>query len=277
VVQRRGVAGAKAPALGLAGWRARLAHCPASRKEPASRKQPERFRPLGERDQNWVPPSVSSALPTVSTVSGLADRAHVHAAGFARAGLWWPGQWSRASGSTDTPRTTAPTCPGGDRDGGDPRRGTGAVLDLPGHHRRHLDHPHRQGRPGRVEPAPDGLGRGPRLRSGRQPGLPDPRLRALHPRREATPYKQRGRGRAGSTGPVSQYRGEPAHQGGPLAPGGTGDGDQGARAQRFVVCHNPEQADRYALVRDRFLAHLGNSWPAPMAGPSGVATSSSDR
>ena len=29
-----------------------------------------------------------------------------------------------------------------------------------------------------------------------------------------------------------------------VAPGGNGDGDDGARAQRFVVCHNPEQADR---------------------------------
>lgn len=41
-----------------------------------------------------------------------------------------------------------------------------------------------------------------------------------------------------------------------VAPGGTGDGDEGARAQRFVVCHNPEQADRDVAVRDRFVAHL---------------------
>ncbi len=41
-----------------------------------------------------------------------------------------------------------------------------------------------------------------------------------------------------------------------VAPGGKGDGDQGARAQRFVVCHNPEQADRDAAVRDRLVAHL---------------------
>jgi len=40
----------------------------------------------------------------------------------------------------------------------------------------------RQGRPGRLEPAPDGLGRRPRVRLRRQPGLPDPRWRALHPR-----------------------------------------------------------------------------------------------
>ena len=39
---------------------------------------------------------------------------------------------------------------GGDRDGGHPRRGPGAVLDLPRQRdRRHRDHPHGQGRPGR--------------------------------------------------------------------------------------------------------------------------------
>ncbi len=41
-----------------------------------------------------------------------------------------------------------------------------------------------------------------------------------------------------------------------VAPGGTGDGDGGARAQRFVVCHNPEQADRDEAVRGRLVAHL---------------------
>ncbi len=41
-----------------------------------------------------------------------------------------------------------------------------------------------------------------------------------------------------------------------VAPGGKGDGDGGARAQRFVVCHNPEQADRDEAVRGRLVAHL---------------------
>jgi len=41
-----------------------------------------------------------------------------------------------------------------------------------------------------------------------------------------------------------------------VAPGGKSDGDHGARAQRFVVCHNPEQAERDAAVRERLLAHL---------------------
>jgi hypothetical protein len=41
-----------------------------------------------------------------------------------------------------------------------------------------------------------------------------------------------------------------------VAPGGVGDGDDGARAVRFVVCHNPEQADRDAAVRANLIAHL---------------------
>jgi transposase len=41
-----------------------------------------------------------------------------------------------------------------------------------------------------------------------------------------------------------------------VAPGGDGDGDGGRRAARFVVCHNPEQADRDAQVRSNLIAHL---------------------
>lgn len=45
-----------------------------------------------------------------------------------------------------------------------------------------------------------------------------------------------------------------------VAPGGDGDGstngEQGLRAQRFVVCHNPEQADRDAAVRANLVTHL---------------------
>jgi len=41
-----------------------------------------------------------------------------------------------------------------------------------------------------------------------------------------------------------------------VAPGGQGDVDDGARAQRFVVCHNPEQAERDAAVRTQLVAHL---------------------
>jgi transposase len=41
-----------------------------------------------------------------------------------------------------------------------------------------------------------------------------------------------------------------------VAPGGDGDGDQGARTQRFVICHNPEQGLRDQQVRDNLVAHL---------------------
>jgi IS4 transposase len=41
-----------------------------------------------------------------------------------------------------------------------------------------------------------------------------------------------------------------------VAPGGNGDGDEGARAQRFVVCHNPDQAERDTAVRDNLVTHL---------------------
>jgi hypothetical protein len=41
-----------------------------------------------------------------------------------------------------------------------------------------------------------------------------------------------------------------------VAPGGDGDGDGGARSVRFVVCHNPEQAERDAAVRANLIAHL---------------------
>jgi hypothetical protein len=44
-------------------------------------------------------------------------------------------------------------------------------------------------------------------------------------------------------------------------------GGDGVRAERFVVCHNPEQAERDAFVRDRLIAHLSeliagsDTWP----------------
>ncbi len=41
-----------------------------------------------------------------------------------------------------------------------------------------------------------------------------------------------------------------------VAPGGDGDGDDGARTQRFVICHNPEQGERDRQVRTNLVAHL---------------------
>jgi DDE family transposase len=53
-----------------------------------------------------------------------------------------------------------------------------------------------------------------------------------------------------------------------VAPGGDGDGDGGARTQRFVICHNPDQAERDQQVRANLVAHLqqlidgSDSWTA---------------
>jgi hypothetical protein len=41
-----------------------------------------------------------------------------------------------------------------------------------------------------------------------------------------------------------------------VAPGGEGDGDGGVRAARFVVCHNPDQAERDATVRANLVEYL---------------------
>ncbi len=41
-----------------------------------------------------------------------------------------------------------------------------------------------------------------------------------------------------------------------VAPGGAGDGDEGMRAVRFVVCHNPQQAERDVAVRANLIGHL---------------------
>ena len=41
-----------------------------------------------------------------------------------------------------------------------------------------------------------------------------------------------------------------------VAPGADGDGADGVRAQRFVICHNPEQAERDQQVRANLVTHL---------------------
>jgi hypothetical protein len=41
-----------------------------------------------------------------------------------------------------------------------------------------------------------------------------------------------------------------------VAPGGAGDGDDGVRAARFVVCHNPASAERDTAVRANLVEHL---------------------
>jgi hypothetical protein len=41
-----------------------------------------------------------------------------------------------------------------------------------------------------------------------------------------------------------------------VAPGGNGDGDDGVRTQRFVVCHSPASAERDTAVRATLVEHL---------------------
>jgi hypothetical protein len=72
--------------------------------------------------------------------------------------------------------------------------------------------------------------------------------------REAAPHQHRDRRRAGPPRPLPHRRGPLRVKEVAVAPGG--DGDQGARTQRFVICHNPEQGDRDAAVRANLVAHL---------------------
>jgi hypothetical protein len=64
---------------------------------------------------------------------------------------------------------------------------------------RRRDHPHRQGRPGRVKPGPDGLGRRPRLRLRGQPGLPDPQAASTTSTPRTTAHQYRSHRGAGPT------------------------------------------------------------------------------
>ena len=69
-------------------------------------------------------------------------------------------------------------------------------------------------------------------------------------------HQRRGRRRAGPAGRYRTVAGNLRVKEVDVAPGGDGDGDDGARTQRFVVCHNPEQAERDAAVRSQLVAHL---------------------
>ncbi|MCA1695098.1 MAG: hypothetical protein LC749_10365, partial [Actinobacteria bacterium] len=59
-----------------------------------------------------------------------------------------------------------------------------------------------------------------------------------------------------------------------VAPGGDGDGDDGARTQRFVICHNPEQGERDQQSA-RTSLRTSPSSTAPTRGPRGAVTNSS--
>jgi hypothetical protein len=134
--------------------------------------------------------------------------------------------------------------------------GAGAVLDVRRRHRRHRDHPDRQG---------DLAG----WNLSRMVWVAD---RGFAPAANRA-YLTRGGGHyihaeklrstnseaAAALARPDRYRtvaGNLRVKEVQVAPGGQGDGDDGARTQRFVVCHNPEQADRDAAVRTSLVAHL---------------------
>ena len=62
-----------------------------------------------------------------------------------------------------------------------------------------------------------------------------------------------------------------------VAPGGDGDGDDGARTQRFVICHNPDKPTATSRSAPTWSPTCSSSSTAPTAGPPAAATSSSDR
>jgi len=144
---------------------------------------------------------------------------------------------------------------GGHRDNRHPGRGAGAVLDVPGNtadtsiirtvkddlagwNLRRLVWVADRGFASTTNRAYLTKGGGHYIHAPRSCGTPTPRL----PRHWPGPGGTRPwRGTCGSRNCTS--------------PGGDCDGAGGVRTQRFVVCHNPEQADRDAVVCDH-LAHL---------------------
>jgi hypothetical protein len=107
-----------------------------------------------------------------------------------------------------------------------------------------------------VEPAPDGLGRRPRVRLGGEPGVSDPGGgHYIHAEKLRNTNSEAAAALA-RPGRYHTVAGNLRVKEVAVAPGGDGDGDQGMRAQRFVVCLNPDQADRDACVRTQLVAHL---------------------
>ena len=139
--------------------------------------------------------------------------------------------------------------PGGDRDGGHPGRDPGALLDLPRQHRaiRRSSARSRTTWPGGTCAGWCGS---PTAASPRRPtGPTSPRAAGITstPRSSATPTPR----------PLRRWPGRAATAPSPGTCGsrksGFPPGTPGRRAERFVVCHNPEQAGRDQLVRGRLV------------------------
>ncbi len=89
------------------------------------------------------------------------------------------------------------------------------------------------------------MGRRPRVPLRGQPPLPARRRPPLHHRREAPLRVGGGQGRLVPPGPLHRGRRQPEGQGSP-----------GRRDERFIICYNPDAAERDAAVRARTLAQL---------------------
>jgi hypothetical protein len=141
-------------------------------------------------------------------------------------------------GSSALQGSPARSAAGGDRDGGHPGRGAGAVLDLPRGHRGHRGHPHREGRPGQLGVASAGVGGRPGFASAANRGyLTRGGGHYIHAEklRNTNTEAAAALARAGRYRTIADnLRVKEVH----VAPGGNGDGDcdgeRGARAQRFV-------------------------------------------
>ena len=156
---------------------------------------------------------------------------------------------------------------GGDRDGGHPRRDPGALLDISRQRERPADHPHGQGRP-RVRGTCTGWCGSPTrgfasaanrayLTRGGGHYIHAEKLR--HTNAEAAAALARP-GRYHDVADNLRVK----EVAGRTRVAAIGDG---ARAERFVVCHNPDAADRDAAVRQRLIEHLqglidgSDTWP----------------
>ena len=88
---------------------------------------------------------------------------------------------------------------------------------------------------------------------------------ALHPRREAAPHHAEATAALARPGRYHTVADNLRVKEVWVSPGG--GNNQGARAERFVVCHNPDAADRDAAVRQRLIEHLSgliegsDAWP----------------
>ena len=118
------------------------------------------------------------------------------------------------------------------------------VLVLAGQQHRSGADPAGQGRPARLEARPGGVGRRPRLSVGGEPPLPAARRRALHRRREAPRQRQGSQARRSRARAATRRRRATCASRRSCV-------DDGTMRDRFVICHNPDEAERDQAVREQ--------------------------